>query len=51
MLKEGKVIYGAVVGNVYCKMKKFVLRKSEKKELVNKKICTISTFFKLLNFA
>ena len=37
MLKEGKVIYGAVVGNVYCKMQKFVLRKSEKKELVNKK--------------
>ena len=48
MPKEGKVINGGVVGNVYCKMQKFVFRKS--KEFINKKICTISTFFKLLNF-
>ena len=51
MPKEGKVTSGGVVGNVYCKVQKFVLHKSEKKEFINKKICTISTFFKLRNFA
>ena len=50
MPKEGKVTNGGVVGNVYCKMRKFVLQKSEQKEFINKKICTILTFFKLLNF-
>ena len=29
MSKEGKVINGGVVGNVYCKMEKFVLQESE----------------------
>ena len=50
MPKEGKVTHGGVVGNVYCKMQKFVLQKSEQKEFINKKLCTILTFFKLLNF-
>ena len=50
MPKEGKVTNGGVVGNVYCKMQKFVLQKSEEKKFINKKICTISTFFKLVNF-
>ena len=29
MPKEGKVTNGGVVGNVYCKMQKFLLQKSE----------------------
>ena len=37
MPKEGKVTNGGVVGNVYCKMQKFVLQKSEKKILLIKK--------------
>ena len=37
MPKGGKVTNGGVVGNVYCKMQKFVLQKSEKKILLIKK--------------
>ena len=37
MPKGGKVTNGGVVGNVYCKMQKFVLQKSEYKEFINKK--------------
>ena len=42
--KGRKVTNGGVVGNV--KMQKFTLRKSEWKEFINKKKCTISTLFK-----
>ena len=31
--KEGKVTNGGVVGNVYSKMQKFVLQKSEKEKI------------------
>ena len=51
MSKGGKVANGGVVGNVYCKMQKICFTKIRMKKIVNKKICTISTFFKLLNFA
>ena len=48
--KGGKVTNGGVVGNAYSTMQKIALQKSEQKEFI-KKICTISTFFKLVNFA
>ena len=33
--KGGKVTHGRVVGDVYCKMQKFVLLKSEQKEFIH----------------
>ena len=44
MSKGGKVTNGGVVGNVYCKMQKFVLQKSEWKNLLIKKYVQYQQF-------
>ena len=47
--KEKRFINGGVVGNVYSTMLLFC-KNQNKKNLLIKKICTISPFFKLMNF-